>query len=303
MTEIDIDYQNYDEVFKDSFSSYKEKIDDFLEIKLPQVDSFLETEFSEIETTKERMDLNFRLEDGSILHLEEETDISEADLLRFLSYDLKIYNRYKSELQTIVLCVNGFDDNYARIKAGSFAYKVRIVDMSERNADLKLKEIKEKVEAGEEINELDLVFLPLMQSEKEISDLVKTTIKLEQNLNLSSYETSRLAAMTLVASDKFLTTQQTEEIWEEFKMLKVFKIAEQKGLEKGMEKGLEKGEKKGVKKEAQRLVIKLLIAKFKKVPQEYRDLIKEQDEEVLEVIAEKIIDMEDINELDEYLHQ
>ena len=210
MPKFDIDYQNYDKVFKDSFSIFKKRIDDFLELDLPEIKSFLETKFSKIETREERMDLNFRLEDGSILHLEEETDISEDDLVRFLSYDLKLYNRYKSKVRTVVLCVNGFVNNYAEIKAGSFSYNVRVVDMSKRDADLKLKQLKENIKAGEEINELELIFLPLMNSKQKIVDLVKKTINLEQSLDLSASKISKLAAMTLVTSDKFLTHEQTE---------------------------------------------------------------------------------------------
>ena len=93
MSEFDIDYQNYDKVFKSSFSIFKDEIMDFLGVDLPEIDSFLETEFSEIQTSEERLDLNFRLKDGSILHLEEEADISTKDLIRFASYDLKLYNR------------------------------------------------------------------------------------------------------------------------------------------------------------------------------------------------------------------
>ena len=66
----------------------------------------METKFSAIETSKERHDLNFRLEDGSILHLEEEVDLSQDDLIRFASYDLKMYNRYRDRVRTIIMCVN-----------------------------------------------------------------------------------------------------------------------------------------------------------------------------------------------------
>jgi hypothetical protein len=67
-------------------------------VELPGIDSYLETEFAEIETSAERMDLNFKLEDGSILHLEEEIEVSVDDLIRFASYDLKLYNRYRDRI-------------------------------------------------------------------------------------------------------------------------------------------------------------------------------------------------------------
>ena len=69
-----INHQNYDLVFKEAFSIFNKKSLAFLGIDLPSIDSFMVTEIPEVETTDDMMDLNFRLEDGSILHLEEETE-------------------------------------------------------------------------------------------------------------------------------------------------------------------------------------------------------------------------------------
>ncbi len=127
MNDFEIDYQNYDKIFKESLSIFKDKIIKFLGIDLPPIDSFMETDFAEIETSEERLDLNFRLEDGSILHLEEEADISKDDLIRFASYDLKLYNRYYDKIRTIILCVNGFEDSRANFNAGCLRYTVTVV--------------------------------------------------------------------------------------------------------------------------------------------------------------------------------
>ena len=59
MQQFDVTAHNYDFVFKDSFSLFKNDIGDFLKVELPGIDSYLETEFAEIETSAERMDLNF----------------------------------------------------------------------------------------------------------------------------------------------------------------------------------------------------------------------------------------------------
>ncbi len=40
--------------------------------------------------------------------------------------------------------------------------------MSKRNGDAKLEEIKTKLEKNEDINILDLIFLPLMNSKQEM---------------------------------------------------------------------------------------------------------------------------------------
>jgi len=306
MNEFDIDYQNYDKVFKSSFSIFKDEIMDFLGVDLPEIDSFLETEFSEIQTSEERLDLNFRLKDGSILHLEEEADISTNDLIRFASYDLRLYNRYLNKVRTIILCVNGFEESQASFEAGSIKYKSLVIDMSKRDGDARLEEIKNKIDNNEEVNVLELIFLPLMSSEKEMVDRVKNTIELEQQLNLSESKSSKVVAMTLVMTDKFLTEKEISQIWEEYKMVKIFKYAEEKGrekgLEEGLEEGLEKGLKKGKKEELQKTAIKLLIKKFQGLSKESKKKIKEQDLEELEIIVDNIFDMEDETDLNKYLN-
>ncbi len=98
-----ISSHNYDLAFKEAFSLFENKTLDFLGLSLPRISGFLETEFAEIETHDDYMDLNFRLEDGTILHLEEETHLSEDDLIRFAHYDLRLWQRYKSQVHTIVL--------------------------------------------------------------------------------------------------------------------------------------------------------------------------------------------------------
>ena len=89
-----VNHQNYDVVLKEAFSLFHHKSLDFLGLSLPPIVSFMETEIAEVDTTDDMMDLNFRLEDGSILHLEEETNLSRKDLIRFAHYDLRLYNRY-----------------------------------------------------------------------------------------------------------------------------------------------------------------------------------------------------------------
>ena len=290
MNEFDIDYQNYDKVFKSSFSIFKDEIMDFLGVDLPEIDSFLETEFSEIQTSEERLDLNFRLKDGSILHLEEEADISTKDLIRFASYDLRLYNRYMNKVRTIVLCVNEFEESQASFEAGSINYNSLVIDMSKRDGDAKLEEIKNKIDKNEEVNVLELIFLPLMSSKKEMVDRVKNTIEVEQQLNLSESKSSKVVAMTLVMADKFLTEKEISQIWEEYKMVKIFKYAE--------EKGREKGEKERLQKTA----IKLLTKKFQGLSKKNKEKIKEQDLEELEIIVDNIFEMDDEEDLNKYLN-
>ena len=237
MQQFDVTAHNYDFVFKDSFNLFKNDIADFLEVELPGIASYLETEFAKIETNLELLDLNFMLEDGSILHLEEEAEISVSDLIRFASYDLKLYNRYRdNRIRTIILCIKGYTDSTAGFNCGSLGYNSTVVDMSKKDGKKKLEELKAKIENKEKINYLDLIFLPLMNSDQKIVDRVKETIELEKKLEVERNLKNNLVAMTFVLSDKFLSDQEISEIWGDYKMVRIFKYAEEQGEKKGERK-------------------------------------------------------------------
>jgi hypothetical protein len=196
MNNFDIDYQNYDRAFKEAFTTFKEKVPPFIDLDLPEIDRFLETEFVEIETKENKMDMNFILKDGSILHLEEEIHLSVEDVIRFAQYDLKLYRRYKTKINTVVFCVNRTSEGSNGIDAGSLKCKLHIVDFSTKDADLKLKELRHRIKSGMEINELELVFLPLMKSNLEKVNLVREVVKLEMQLDIEKAIKEKLVAIT-----------------------------------------------------------------------------------------------------------
>ena len=63
-------------------------------------------------------------------------------------------------------------------------------------------------------------------------------------------------------------------------------------IEDGIEKGIDKGKVE--------LLIMQLLKKFKKVPNEYQEKIKEMPSQVLETIAIDIFDLEKIEDLERY---
>ncbi|GAW92416.1 DUF4351 domain-containing protein, partial [Calderihabitans maritimus] len=50
------------------------------------------------------------------------------------------------------------------------------------------------------------------------------------------------------------------------------------------------------------ITIRLLIKKFRKLPKEYVVRIKEQDTYVLQQLIDNIFDINELSELDDYLH-
>lgn len=74
----------------------------------------------------------------------------------------------------------------------------------------------------------------------------------------------------------------------------------QEGIEKGRAEGREEGREEGRGEGKAELLIILLIKKFKKVPNEYKEKIKNLPEDTLDIIAMEIFQMSSIEELKQY---
>ena len=258
-----ISNQNYDLVFKEAFSIFNNKSLAFLGIDLPPIDSFMVTEIPEVETTDDMMDLNFRLEDGSILHLEEETELSRRDLIRFAHYDLRLFQHYAVPIHTVVLTPADGSGGTKVLDIGSLQYNVTQIVLADRDGDALLSWMRNALEKGEQINELELIFLPLMKSRLTKTELLRRTIELEKQLPETDLR-NKVREVTLIIADKIIDQKILDELWEELCMFKVIKYAEEKGIKKGMEKGkivgIEEGIEKGVEK-GKETVAKNLLSK------------------------------------------
>ena len=76
-----------------------------------------------------------------------------------------------------------------------------------------------------------------------------------------------------------------------------------RGCEEGLEKGLEKGIEKGVGKGIAETIIRQLCKKLGELPSEYKERILGQARPTLELIAENILAIETLSELDRFLNQ
>jgi len=215
-------------------------------------------------------------------------------MIRFASYDLKLYNRYRDRIRTIILCIKGYPAAEAAFNAG---YNTTVVNMSDKDGKEKMKELREKIDNGEEINYLDLIFLPLMNSDQDMVKRVKETIELEKQLEVERNLKNNIVALTFVLCDKFLSEQEISEIWRDYKMVRIFKYAEEQGKKKGKIEGKEEG-----KQEEARVILKRIIkAKFGDHDNEIIDLINKSELSKIEDLSEKIITSDSKEEIIDFL--
>ena len=165
--------------------------------------------------------------------------------------------------------------------------------MSKKDGKKKLEELKAKIENKEKINYLDLIFLPLMNSDQKIVDRVKETIELEKKLEVERNLKNNLVAMTFVLSDKFLSDQEISEIWRDYKMVRIFKYAEEQGKKEGIKEGKKQGERE--------LFKKFIKGNFEGFDDKIMKLIDQAEISRIEELSERISKIKDLKELEEAL--
>lgn len=120
-----------------------------------------------------------------------------------------------------------------------------------------------------------------------VGDKILNAMKIVRDIN-TEYKYD-IESMLYAFANKFLRGKELERIREELKMTELGRSL----IEEGKRKGIEKGKAE--------LLIKLLMKKFKKLPEEYKNKMKELPEEALELITTEIFDLEKVEDLDNYL--
>ena len=298
-----IAYQNYDLAFKEALTIFENQTLDFLGLNLPKITGVLATEFAEVETRDEFVDLLFWLEDGTILHIEEQNVLSTEDLIRFAQYVLRIFKRHRVPVHTVVLSPASASTEGTRgFDMGSLQYSVTHIVIRDRNADEVLEQVRKELSAGRPIHEIELIFVPLMESRLSIEDLLLETIKLEKEIENEAIR-SKVIALTLVLSNKLVEPELLGKIWEDVKMLKILKFAEDKGKEQGLQLGIQLGIQQGKIEEKRLLVERLLVKKFGQLSKDTLDQIQNMDNMVLDQLSFEILDFQSALDLERFIQK
>ena len=232
------------------------------------------------------------------------------DLIRFAHYDLRIFSKYGVRIHTVVLSPASSKLDSLIIDTGCLHYTVTHQIIKGRNADEVLERTHNEIAYGNPVNELELIFVPLMESRLPVQDLLLETIKLEKQLKDETLR-NKVIALTMVMSNRLVEADLLERIWEEIKMLKILKYAEDKGkeqgivigIEQGIEKGLEKGFEKGRIEEKRVLIERLLVKKFGPLPKDTLDRIQNMDGVILDLLSFKILDFQSIDDLVHFVNK
>ena len=132
-----------------------------------------------------------------------------------------------------------------------------------------------------------LSFIPLMSSKKRKSEITLESIEIANNIS-NNKEKNNCLILLYALFDKFGDDVSKKRFKEVITMTDVGRMIYEDGVEEGIEKG--KAD----------LLIKLLIKKFKTVPDEYKKKLMTLSQDTIEVIGTEIFDMNSIDELKKY---
>ena len=211
------------------------------------------TESVKLEARQMYQDFNYVMEDRSWSHLEFESDsVTDEDLRRFREYEAAVSRKFGVEVVTYVICSSKVKCLKAQLKVGINTYRVKIVRLKGRNADLLFRRLEEKGRRGERLERADFVSVlltPLMSGESPIGERIIKGMKILQDAagSLSAEEQEKMLAVLYTFADKFVSEKELNRVKEMIAMTKLGKLLVDDGIEKGIERGLEQGLEQGMK--------------------------------------------------------
>ena len=235
-----------DAVMKMGFDYFRDTILKNLNINYQFVDS-KPTEVIEIDIENLYMDYNFLTTEASIVHIEfQTTDNGIKDLLRFRVYEALLARKEGKQVITCVIYSGGIEHAKTELNCGIHTYRVQPVYLAGFNADEIFQSVKNKLESGEPLSEEDfsnLTLTPLMTSKKPRKEVIKEAIQIVRQENQPTAE--KTIAMLYTLADKFLNTDELEEIKEVLEMTRLGQMLYDDGVKKGIQEGIQEGRQEG----------------------------------------------------------
>lgn len=247
LIEYKISKKSKDIIQKYVSATFKDVNFDFYGLKTAKIKELINVELPIIEIKDNSMDFVFLLEDNTYLHLEFQTVYNESDLIRFCIYDLKLFERDKRKINTVIIYSSNSKSIQSQLDIGVNVYSPQIIKMKDYNGDITYTEIENKVKNNIEINELDIInllFIPLMKSKESKNKLAVKSIKLAKNIKDKNKQNMCIGSIFAFAY-RYLDETEINDILEVLRMTDLVSIFIKEGIEQGIEQ-----EKKEIVKSA-----------------------------------------------------
>ncbi len=199
------------------------------------------TEIVVLEAKNLHMDYTFLMEDDTYIHVEfQTTDKGKDDLRRFRAYESLLSFQTGKDVVTYVVYSNGIQNVKTVLETGINQYSVKAISMYDKDGDIVIQEVEEKLNNNIEVTKQDLIaltFTPIMSGKLSKLDKIIKSIKLVKKID-SDYRYD-VESMLYAFADKFLDGKDLEKVKEEISMTKLGEMLVEDGIKKGIEKGRE----------------------------------------------------------------
>ena len=239
-----ISKQSKDIMYKILTQEFKDKSFSAIGLNVPKIKEFLGTQFPYVIASEIRADNIFLLEDGSILVVDFESDIKMGDYIKYLGYVYAVLNHYfKSEnkVYNIIMAVIYTGDGKTSDKRadgdivfGNVKVQLTHVPLSRFDTDELYNSLKQKLEAGEELSDEDImrfIILPITESRKsERQNIIEKTIDLAKKIPDERQQMFVISGI-LVSTNNFIDKDYSNKIKEWISLTKVGRLYEEEKID------------------------------------------------------------------------
>ena len=232
-------------------------------LNLPEVVDVIQTSVPVIQVKDRNMDMNFSLADGSVLHIEYESDEPTVeDQIRYGHYDLELYNQRRRTIHRVIVFAAGVKGNPVPLDFEAIVQSQKIFHLDrDFDGDIILQEIRDKIAGEKKLNNLDkmhIILLPMMASSdydrsRRAWEVTQTVTKLHDK-DLGHY----LIGAMMGTNYNWIGEPEKSKILEVLRMAQPF----QDFYQEFRKEGIKEGKREGRLIKAREAVCRILVKKF-----------------------------------------
>ena len=236
----DITYKNKDVLFKVLDQNYKNKSLSAYGLDIPRIKRMLPSNYPSVSATEIYADNPFLLEDDSLYLQEYESTVESEDGLKYTRYICSAVEQLRKEgikVKNVIIGVIYTGDIISApdvYDLGALRVQFKQVFLSRFDSNALYADLKSKIESGATLSDEDLlrlIVLPLTQPDKNRKQrLTEDSVALAKQIKDEQQQVFSIAGI-LVATNKFIDCEYSNQIKEWIRMTKVARLFEEEKIE------------------------------------------------------------------------
>ena len=240
-------HHRYDVSFKSLMHIFRHSLSDFLGADPPfSIANEDEREYIFREGNKEITSAHFLLNSGEGLHVEFQELITRENLYPAVRYVVNIHEKKRvSQVRSYIITLQ--EPQEKSIGGKTISYNPAIVDLSQRSAEETIESIQWKIQNKEKVNPLDLCFLPLYSSSRNLTEVLVEALSLVTNCIPDHEIAKRVRYLMIGEVGQRIGVKERKELKKVIKMGVRTKNLAEDLCEEWFQEGIECGINRGVK--------------------------------------------------------